>query len=58
MTQMNLSTKHKLTHRVKPVLAKVEESGRGMEWGFGISRRKLLQTEWINNKVLLYSTGN
>ena len=25
---------------------------------FGISRGKLLYIEWINNKVLLYSTGN
>ena len=31
---------------------------RGMDWEFGISRRKLLYIEWINNKVLLYSTGN
>ena len=29
-----------------------------MEWEFGISRCKLLYTGWINNKVLLYSTGN
>ena len=28
-----------------------------MEWEFGISRCKLLYTEWIN-KVLLESTGN
>ena len=28
------------------------------EWGFGISRGKLLHIGWINNKVLLYSTGN
>ena len=27
-------------------------------WEFGISRGKLLYREWINNKVLLYSTGN
>ena len=26
------------------------------EWEFGVS--KLLYTEWINNKVLLYTTGN
>ena len=31
---------------------------RGMEWEFGISRCKLLYIEWINNKVLLCSTGN
>ena len=30
----------------------------GIEWEAGISRCKLLYIEWINNKVLLYSTGN
>ena len=29
-----------------------------MEREFGVSRCKLLYTEWINNKVLLYSTGD
>ena len=29
-----------------------------MEWEFGVSRCKLVYTEWIKNKVLLYSTGN
>ena len=29
----------------------------GMDWEFGISRCKLLYRDWINNKVLLYSTG-
>ena len=29
-----------------------------MNWEFGINKCKLLNTEWINNKVLLYSTGN
>ena len=29
-----------------------------MNWEFGISRYKLLYREQINNKVLLYSTGN
>ena len=29
-----------------------------MDWEFGVSRCKLLPLEWINNKVLLYSTGN
>ena len=32
--------------------------GGGMDWEFGISRYKLLCIEWINSKVLLYSTGN
>ena len=41
------------------VVAKVVgEVGGGMEWEFGVSRCKLLYTEWINNKVLLYSTEN
>ena len=30
----------------------------GMDWEFGVSRCKLLYREWINNKILLYSTGN
>ena len=30
----------------------------GMIWEFGISRCKLLYIGWINNKVLLHSTGN
>ena len=29
-----------------------------MEWEFGVSSCKLLFIEWINNKVLLYNTGN
>ena len=28
------------------------------EWELGISRSKVLYRVWINNKVLLYSTGN
>ena len=29
-----------------------------MDWEFGVSRFKLLYIEWINDKVLLYSSGN
>ena len=32
--------------------------GSGMDWEFAVSRCKLLHLEWINNEVLLYSTGN
>ena len=32
--------------------------GSGMDWEFGVKRRKLLHLEWIDNEVLLYSTGN
>jgi len=40
------------------VVAKGEENGGGMDREFGISRCKLLNVEWINKKVPLYSTGN
>ena len=36
----------------------VEGGGGGMEWEFGVSGSKLLYIGWINNKDLLYSTGN
>ena len=54
----NLYTKQ--THNIKNRfgIAKVEEGQGGKDYGFGISRCKLLYIEWINNKVLLYSTGN
>ena len=29
-----------------------------MDWEFGVNRSKLLYIEWINYKVLLYSTGS
>ena len=32
--------------------------GKGLYWEFGVSRCKLVYTEWINNKVILYTTGN
>ena len=36
--------------------------GKGVQGGIqeevGVSRYKLLYIEWINNKILLYSTGN
>ena len=38
--------------------AKGEEDVGGKDREFGISRCKLLYIGWINNKVLLYSTGN
>ena len=34
------------------------KGGSGMDWELGVSRCKLFHLEWINNKVLLYSTGN
>ena len=40
------------------VVTKEEVGGRGLDWDLGISRCRLVYIEWINNKVLLYSTGN
>ena len=40
------------------MVAKGEGGGRGMNWESGFGRYKLLHLEWINNKVLLYSTGS
>ena len=40
------------------VVAKGEGVGGRMEWEVEVSRCKLLYIEWINNKVLLYSTEN
>ena len=32
--------------------------GVGKDWEFGISGYKQVYIAWINNKILLYSTGN
>ena len=39
-------------------LPREEGDGRKLDWEFGISRCKLVHVEWINNRVLLCSTGN
>ena len=59
MTQRNLSTKQKQTHRHREQTYGCQRGGSGgMDWNFGISRCKLLYIERINNKDLWYSTGN
>ena len=61
MTQMNLSTKQKQTHRHREQTGGCQRGGGcggGMEWEVGVSRCKLVYIGWINNKVLLYSIGN
>ena len=40
------------------VVAKGEKGEEKIGWEFGVSRRKLLHIECINNKVILHSTGN
>ena len=47
------------TQRADVWLPRGKGAGGGIEWElFGTSRCKLLCIEWIDNKVLLYSTGN
>ena len=58
MTQINLSTKEKHSDKNRLVVANGKSCGEGMEWEFGTRRCRLLHMEGINNKVLLYSTGN
>ena len=58
---MNLSTKQKQIHGHREQTCGCQwgrGGGGGMEWEVGFSRGKLLYIKWINNKVLLYSTGN
>ena len=55
---MNLSMKQKQTHRHREQICGYQALGGGMDWEFGVSRCKLLHLEWINNRVLLHSTGN
>ena len=56
---MNLSMKQ--THRHREQTRDCQGGGHlggGMGWEFGISRCKLLHIEWVENKILFYSTGN
>ena len=46
------------TQRTDLWLPRGRHGGGRMDWDFRISRCKLLYIEWINSKVLLYSTGN
>ena len=60
LTQMYFFTKQKRLTDIENRLAvaKGVGGGGGEDWEFGISRYKLLHIGWMNNKVLLYSTGN
>ena len=44
------------TYRTDVVVAQGEVAEGGVKSEVGVSRCMLLYTEWINNKVLLYST--
>ena len=55
-----LLSKHRQTHRQREQTCSPQgqQGGSGMDWDLGVSRCKLLHLEWINKKVLVYSTGN
>ena len=57
---MEISKKQKQTHRYREQICDFQEGGwwrrKGLD--FEIIRCKLLYIEWINIKVLLYSTGS
>ena len=53
-----VSMKQKHRQREQTGCQEVGWVGGGMNQGFGVSRCKLVYIGWINNKVLLYSTGN
>ena len=58
MTQMNLYMKQKQTHRHKQTVVGRRERRLGKGWSQRLGLANLLYVGWINNKVLLYSTGN
>ena len=49
---------HSQTKRTDLWLPRGRGEGRRMDWEFGVGRCKLLHLEWINTKILSYSTGN
>ena len=55
---MNLTMEQIHGHREQTSVAKGGRAEGGMEWKAGVRRCKLLYVGWINNKGLLYSTGN
>ena len=54
----HLSTKQTHRHREQACGCQVRKGGRGVDEGFRISRCTVLYIGWINNRRLLYSTGN
>ena len=54
---MNLST-WLTRYRLGESVSSRGGGSRGLDCEFGAGRYKLLHLEWINNKVLMSSTGN
>ena len=57
MTQMNLSMKQKQNQGHREQTGGCQ-GGEGKSGSLGLAAANCIYTEWINNKVLLYSTGN
>ena len=55
---MNLSAKQKQAHRRREQTSFCQGERRWGRAGLGVWGYKLLYVDWINNKALLYSTGN
>ena len=60
MTQVNTFMKQKQTHRhgEQTCSCQGEREVGGKDWETVISRCKVLHTEWVSTKVLLYGTEN
>ena len=54
MTQMNIFTKQKQTHRHREQTCGCQggRDGGGKDWEFGVSRCKLVYIGWINKDLL------
>ena len=59
MTQVNLSMKQKQTHRHRERTCVCQGGGGGgsLDWGFGVSRCKLLHREWIITRSYCRAQG-
>ena len=56
---MDLSMKEKQTHQHREQTWEPRAGvWGGVDWEFGVTGCKLTQVGWINNSVLLFSTGN
>ena len=54
---MNLSTKQKQAHMQNRLVVAKGRKREGVGWTESLERYKLLHSEWIDNEVLLFSTG-
>ena len=60
MAQTNLFTEKKQTQGHGEQTCGCQGGGGGSrkDWEFGVSRCKLLHSEWKSNEIPMYSTGN